>query len=212
MVTQFGWDRWKGKRWATLGDSITAANGYQPKVQTALGFAHVANHGRSGCTMTAGGERDEGATVRVAQAMEETYDNVTMFAGTNDYRLSRPLGTVQRIGGPFDILTFRGAYQTAIEAVLGRNPRCRLNLWTPLQRDKDGYDTYARNDEGHRLEQYAEAVVELGRLYALPVLDLYASSGFNPLTLEYFTTDRLHPNEAGHERIAALAIPFLASI
>ncbi|MNN88728.1 hypothetical protein D3C81_2064510 [compost metagenome] len=57
-----------------------------------------------------------------------------------------------------------------------------------------------------------EAVREVGQRYALPVLDLYARSGINLLTLSHFTSDRLHPNEAGHQRIADLAVPFLAGI
>lgn len=48
--------KWKGKSWLTLGDSITAANGYQPLVQAELGFARVGNLGKGGCPMTAGGE------------------------------------------------------------------------------------------------------------------------------------------------------------
>lgn len=120
---------------AKLGDSITAANGYQPLVSAALGFV--------------------------------------------------------------------------IEHILSGNPACRLNLWTPLQRDKDGYDVDRPNGLGHRLDDYAEAVRRLGRSYALPVLDLYAESGLNRLTLSAFTVDGLHPNPQGHARIASMAVSFL---
>lgn len=206
-------ERWRGKSWATLGDSITAANGYQPLVSQALAFERVGNYGQSGCPMTAGSDRDEGATVYMGERLEETYDCVTVFAGTNDYRLGMPLGDLRPVGqAPFDIRTFCGAYQTLVEGLLARNPLCRLNLWTPLQRDKDGFDGERRNGQGALLAEYAAAVVLLGKAYALPVLDLHAQSGFNKLTLDVLTSDRLHPNEAGHRRIADLAIPFLAAL
>ncbi|MFH5184251.1 SGNH/GDSL hydrolase family protein [Paenibacillus sp. TAB 01] len=82
----------------------------------------------------------------------------------------------------------------------------------PLQRDKDGYDIYRVNEAGHRLAEYAEAVREIGLAYALPVLDLYAVSGFHKLTLPVLTRDGLHPNEAGYRRIAGLAASFLQQL
>ena len=198
-------DRWRGKSWATLGDSITEVNGYQPLVAAALGFQTVHNLGRRGCPLTAGGDRDEGATVHAGRLIDKRCDCVTIFAGTNDYRLNRPLGVMD----VKDIYTFIGAYITLIESVLNANPYCRLNLWTPLQRDKDGYDSTRPNEWGHRLLDYVLAVRELGQVYALPVLDLYAESGMNRLTLPFLTEDGLHPNEAGHARIASLASAFL---
>ncbi|WP_168120226.1 SGNH/GDSL hydrolase family protein [Paenibacillus sp. HB172176] len=204
--------RWQGASWATLGDSITAANGYQPLVGEALGFARIDNKGRSGCPLALGTDRDEGATVRVAEELDEAFDCITVFAGTNDYRLHIPVGEWKGIGSEFDKNTFVGAYQFLIESLLGRFPGSRLSLWTPLQRDKDGFDSTTRNDWGSLLGDYADAVRFIGRAYALPVLDLYALSGFNKLTLDAFTSDRLHPNEAGHKRIADMAAAFLATL
>ncbi|MGO4369647.1 SGNH/GDSL hydrolase family protein [Paenibacillus sp. 2TAB19] len=206
-------NRWMGKSWATLGDSITEANGYQPIVAEALGFGRVSNYGRGGCPMTAGSDRNEGATVNVGRRLVDSYDCITVFAGVNDYRLSMPLGTLlPNTSNDYDDLTFIGAYCALIEGILSRDPSCRVNLWTPLQRDKDGYDTRMPNECGHLLLDYVQAVRAIGERYALPVLDLYAVSGFNAVTLPHFTSDGLHPNEAGHERIASLAIGFLRTI
>lgn len=163
------------------------------------------NYGKGGCTMTAGGDRDYGATTHVGKTIDPTLDCVTIFAGVNDYRLDKPIG----VWGTDDINTYYGAYKSLIEHILTHNPTCRINLWTPLQRDKDGYDTIRLNDVGHRLVDYVDAVKVIGREYALPVLDLYAESGFNILTLDTFTNDRLHPNDAGHQRIAGMATAFL---
>jgi lysophospholipase L1-like esterase len=198
-------DRWVGRSWATLGDSITEANGYQPLVAATLGFGTVSNYGKSGCPMTAGGDRDAGATVNVGRLIENRYDCVTIFAGTNDYRLNMPLGVL----GDRSLYTFTGAYATLIEYILTHNPTCRLSLWTPLQRDKDGYDSDRANERGSRLIDYVNAIKAIGHEYALPILDLYSESGMNKLTLPYFTSDGLHPNEVGHERIAQMACAFL---
>ncbi|MDR6881517.1 SGNH/GDSL hydrolase family protein [Bacillus sp. 3255] len=203
-----GQRKWQGKSWCTLGDSISAAGGYQPMVSAALGFATVLNEGRSGCPLTAGGDRDYGATVHIGRQMEPVYDCVTVFAGTNDFRLDKPIGRK----GVRDIHTFYGAYASLVEDILTKNPACRLNLWTPLQRDKDGFDIDSVNAEGHRLADYVEAIAAIGAEYALPVLNLYAESGFNRFTLGFLSSDRLHPNEEGFKRIAAMAIPFLDRI
>ncbi|MDQ0878592.1 lysophospholipase L1-like esterase [Paenibacillus sp. V4I3] len=200
--------KWVGKTWGTLGDSITEAGGYQPLIQSALGFSSVINYGKSGCSMTAGGDRDYGATTHVGKTIDASLDCVTVFAGVNDFRLDKPIGGI----GSTDIYTFYGAYTTLIEDILAKNPHCRLSLWTPLQRDKDGYDIFYVNAVGHRLYDYVEAIKQIGRLYALPVLNLYEQSGLNKLTLPLFTSDGLHPNESGHRRIADMAIPFLLSL
>lgn len=197
--------KWKGLGWGTLGDSITAAEGYQPLVAEALGFGRVVNYGRSGCPMTAGGDRDYGATVHMAATVDPALECVTVFAGTNDYRLHMPIGRP----GVKDPHTFTGAYEIAVERILSANPSCRLSLWTPLHRDKDGYDIHKPNEAGHLLGDYAEAVRQLGLRYALPVLDLYSESGFNRITLPHLTSDGLHPNGEGHRRIAGMAIAFL---
>ncbi|WP_284646206.1 SGNH/GDSL hydrolase family protein [Paenibacillus silviterrae] len=200
--------RWQGKSWGTLGDSITEANGYQPIVAARLGFTRVENYGKSGCPMTAGGERDYGATVNIAPSTDPFLDCVTILAGINDFRLNKPIGSIDCRS----VETFYGAYRATIETILTRNPITRLSLWTPMQRDKDGYDNESINAAGHRLRDYVSVIRTLGEEYALPVLDLYALSGFNKWTLSYFTSDRLHPNQAGHERIADLASAFLAQI
>lgn len=197
--------KWTNKAWATLGDSITAANGYQPLVQEALEFSTVQNLGKGGCPMTAGGDRDYGATTHMGKAVEGEPECITIFAGTNDFRLDMPLGTIETRS----IYTFYGAYTALVEEILTAHPASRLNLWTPLMRDKDGWNIFSVNGAGYRLSDYVEAVREIGRRYALPVLDLYGQSGINLLTLAHFTSDRLHPNEAGHRRIADMAVPFL---
>lgn len=79
-------------------------------------------------------------------------------------------------------------------------------------RDKDGFDIHSVNQTGYRLIDYVEVIQAIGLEYALPVLNLYAESGFNRFTLSILTSDRLHPNEQGHARIASMASSFLARL
>ncbi|WP_168123824.1 SGNH/GDSL hydrolase family protein [Paenibacillus sp. HB172176] len=205
-------DRWRESTWATFGDSITQENGYQPLVQQALQLKDVRNYGKAGCPMTAGGATDEGSTCHVIKNTTEGCDIMTIFAGTNDFRLNKPLGELHSIGSDYDLFTFTGAYQATVEHLLSHFPLSRLNLWTPLQRDKDGYDIYSMNEAGFRLEHYVEQIRDIGKLYSLPVLDLYTTSGINKLTLDTFTSDRLHPNEAGYRRIGGIAASFMMGL
>ena len=68
---------------------------------------------------------------------------------------------------------------------------------------------------GKTLAQYVSAIKEVAAYYAIPVLDLYATSGIVPYVEEnraLYAPDGLHPNEAGHERIAKRLEGFLISL
>lgn len=64
------------------------------------------------------------------------------------------------------------------------------------------------NSCGIYLDEYINSVKEAGSIWAVPVIDLNSLCGLYPMTdahAQYFKngdTDRLHPNDKGHERIA----------
>ena len=64
------------------------------------------------------------------------------------------------------------------------------------------------NSNGVWLDSYVEAVKEAGNVWAVPVIELNALCSLYPLAdsnAQFFSrpdTDRLHPNDAGYERIA----------
>ncbi len=65
------------------------------------------------------------------------------------------------------------------------------------------------------LAGYCDAIREVTRYYSLPVLDLFAVSGIQPkvpVMQETYMPDGLHPNDAGHRRIADLLTAFLKGI
>ena len=62
------------------------------------------------------------------------------------------------------------------------------------------------------LKTYVDIIREVTEYYSLPVLDLYATSGLQPLVpviKEKFVPDGLHPNDAGHVILADKIIAFL---
>ncbi|MGE9365647.1 SGNH/GDSL hydrolase family protein, partial [Isoptericola nanjingensis] len=52
-----------------------------------------------------------------------------------------------------------------------------------------------------KLIDYVNAVKLIGKMYGLPVCDLYSNSGITELTLSTYTIDGFHPNADGYKRI-----------
>lgn len=114
-----------------------------------------------------------------------------------------------------DKATYRGRINIALSAVKRMFPTKQVVLLTPIHRagfyanDKNWQpaEDY-RNLCGEYLKSYVDAVKEAGSIWAVPVIDLNAICGLYPMIDEhaaYFhnaDTDRLHPNDAGHERMA----------
>lgn len=111
--------------------------------------------------------------------------------------------------------TYRGRINIALSTVKKMYPTKQIVLLTPIHRagfyanDKNWQPTEDfRNLCGEYLASYVDAVKEAGNIWAVPVIDLNALSGLYPMIDEhaqYFNradTDRLHPNDAGHERLA----------
>ncbi len=111
--------------------------------------------------------------------------------------------------------TYRGRINKAMDYLKRQFPTKQIVLLTPLHRqnfhanDKNWQcsEDYT-NSCGLYLKEYVDAVKDAGNIWAVPVIDLNAVSGLYPMIDEhaqYFNkadTDRLHPNNAGHQRIA----------
>lgn len=111
--------------------------------------------------------------------------------------------------------TYRGRINIALDSLKRTYPTKQIVLLTPIHRS--GFypnnhnwqvpEDYA-NRGGEYLDPYVDAVIEAGNIWAVPVIDLNSLCGLYPLHDEhgqYFynaDTDRLHPNDAGHQRIA----------
>ena len=58
-------------------------------------------------------------------------------------------------------------------------------------------------------------IKQKGAQYDIPVLDVYEKLGINPnneMDKYNYTTDGLHLNEAGHEKLADLIIEFINNL
>lgn len=114
-----------------------------------------------------------------------------------------------------DTQTYRGRINIAIDSLKRAFPAKQIVLLTPIHRagfyagDKNWQCTEEyQNRCGLYLDSYVDATTEAGNIWAVPVIDLNALCGLYPMSDEhaqYFNqadTDRLHPNDLGHERMA----------
>ena len=200
--------KWHQKNWVTLGDSISATGVFQSIMNKEIAFGDIQNKAYSGGSMTG---PDASSTTVIGKSIDYAcVDIVTIFAGTNDFKLNRALGAIGSVfDTTFDTNTFYGAYRSLLDYIIASNPNTRIYLWTPLHRDNAGYTIESTNTAGYKLIDYVEAIRKIAVMYSLPVLDLYNNSGINTKNLSAYTNDGLHPNDKGYERIAELAIPFI---
>lgn len=121
--------------------------------------------------------------------------------------------------------TYCGRINIALSTVKKMFPTKQIVLLTPIHRagfyanEKNWQPTEDyRNKCGEYLCRYIDAVKEAGNIWAMPVIDLNALCGLYPMFDEhaqYFhlsDTDRLHPNDKGHERIARTLYYQLAAL
>lgn len=213
----------KDKKIAFLGDSITEGAGVS-KIEDVF-WNRVAE--RTGALAYGYGV---GGTRIAPQHNPDTYANfgqffgsrvtgmipdadvVVVFGGTNDFgHGDAPFGDVSSR----DETTFCGALHKLIRDLIERYPQAQLVLLTPTHRlgeNELGYNEYGVRRE-HRLEDYVNAIQTIAGYYGIPVLDLYRTSGMQPevpILKERYMPDGLHPNDAGHEKIADKLIGFLA--
>lgn len=209
--------RLKGATVNFLGDSITfgigascTENRYTDVLAREFGLAKVNNYGVSGSrfarqrVMT-----DDPSDLDFCMRMEEMTldaDAVVVFGGTNDFGHGQaPLGM------PCDREpdTFYGACHYLMRGLLERYVGKPVLIVTPLHRhDEDnpkGDGTGRKLSSVAPLSTYRRIIMEVAEQYALPVLDLYATSGIqprNPVCRERLCPDGLHPSDEGHAIIA----------
>ena len=228
---------WSGKRVAYFGDSITdpRTGGSKKKfwsfLQDWLQITPLV-YGVSGRQW----DDIPRQANKLREEHGDNFDAIVIFMGTNDYNHAVPIGEwytellesveyghryakrsehrMRRIP-VMDSETYRGRINIAMDSLKRMFPTKQIVLLTPIHRG--GFyanDTNWQCTEeyvnrcGEYLDAYVTSVVEAGRVWAVPVIDLGALSGLYPLVDEhkqYFTNpvkDALHPNDAGHERMA----------
>ena len=173
---------------------------------------------------------------RLKEEHGDGFDAITIFIGTNDYIADIPLGewydkrpekVTAALGYPateflmikrtpsMDGETLKGRINIAVSTLKRLFPEKQIVILTPVHR---AFATFGSNNIqpeesypnrlGLYIHDYVEAIKETANVWSVPVIDLNALCGLNPMLEEhsmYFAnpkTDLLHPNAKGHERIA----------
>lgn len=111
--------------------------------------------------------------------------------------------------------TYRGRINIAMEKVKKMYPAKQIIVMTPIHRQNfhaneknwQCSEDYT-NQCGEYLQAYIDATKEVANVWAVPVIDMNSLCGLYPMLDEYAQffrdaeTDRLHPNDKGHERMA----------
>lgn len=145
-----------------------------------------------------------------AKKMDKDADIVCVFGGTNDYgHGDAPIGTIND-NTPN---TFYGALNMLFSYLCDVYCDSYIFVMTPLHRlreDDPKGDGYKKPTLP--LWGYVKIIREVAEKYSIPILDLYKVSGMQPSVekiKEKYMPDGLHPNDAGHKRLATLIEKFL---
>ncbi len=224
--------QWDGKRVAYLGDSMTQKPGdgstvYWEYLEKLLGIKPFV-YGISGHQW----DDIYDQAVKLKNERGSDVDAIFIFAGTNDYNHSLPMGefftettkqtnhngqTVTRKyrSRIYSDSTFCGRINKVMSFLKTHYPEQQVVILTPLHR---GFAKFSDrnvqpeenfcNDQGLYIEDYVNTIKEAALHWAVPIIDLYSVSGLYPLSdshTQYFRnseTDRLHLNSKGNYRLA----------
>ena len=222
----------KGFKVNFLGDSITEGvgvadipnNRYNNRLKTMCQLSAVNSYGISGTRFAH--QTHASATPRYDLSfcgrvynMDPTADMVVVFGGTNDYiHGDAPFGQI----GDTTPATFCGAVYFLMNYLRENYPGKPVIFMTPargfLRREIDDLvpSTHATKRPGGRpLVAYVDVILETGKQFGIPVLDLYRNLGLDPHDPECFETytmDGLHFNDAGHAIIARKLKEFIEAL
>ncbi len=205
-----------------LGDSITEGVGVSaPKTKTfhqliaeKYGMKTARNYGISGTRFakqiipSENPRFDLDFSGRFAD-MDDNAQLVVLFGGTNDFgHGDAPFGT----HSDREPTTFYGACHYIMRGLLEKYPDAQIVVMTPLHRCGEQNPS---SKTGKTLYEYVCAIREVAEFYSLPVIDLWASSGIQPrvdIIKQKYCPDGLHPNDAGHEKMAEYIGNFLNNL
>lgn len=224
---------WAGKHVAFLGDSMTDPKNKSTKkhywkyLETLMGI-HPHVFARSGYKWDGIYKKAE----EMNAAVGDSIDAIIIWAGTNDYNHSIPLGNFYaetmdsvNVNGVTELRkhreflmndsTFTGNINRVMSYLKHNYPDKQIIIMTPIHRgyakfnDKNVQpdENYA-NGQGLYVESYISTLRDAATLWAVPLIDLYSESGLFPMGKNherYFHSgemDLLHPNDNGHYRIA----------
>lgn len=206
---------WAGKSIACLGDSTTYGDGaggpsgsWTSYLADMCGFATVENYGRNGtCYATRAGATDSFCE-RVSTLPEA--DVYTVMGGINDFNYNIKLGS------PGDTAhnTFYGAVDYVISYLLTNHPNAIVVMMVSLPYNSSKYNSHdRRNPENNSFQDFMDAIEYTAKKYSCPLIPLGYECTYSPFIdaqKSAYTSDGMHPNSHGYERIAKHVIgPYL---
>ena len=216
----------KGATVNFLGDSITQGVGassletrFTDVFAREFGLKTVNNYGISGTRIarqqhpeTDNPLYDQDFCRRFSE-MDPNADAVVVFGGTNDFgHGDAPLGTFADRTPD----TFTGACHYLMNGLLEMYVGKPVVILTPLHRwNEDSLHGDRKPNDVAPLSAYREILIRVAEYYALPVLDLYATSGIQPANAvcrKRLLPDGLHPSDEGHALLAHRIGKFLESL
>lgn len=180
-----------------IGDSITAGSyvyrSYWKLAGDVLGIeeSQMSNAGMNGSTVAAGSDPMYN---RISTA--KTSDYMVLLGGVNDFTSNVPLGTVSSS----NTAEFYGALNSIALQLLKKAPDSKIVLCTPTR--KAGWNT--ANASGSNLEDYANAIIAIGRKFGISVADFFhdiPDYTTTPIKTRYLA-DGTHPTYLGNYPMA----------
>lgn len=170
-----------------------------------LGWEEV-NLGVGGTTMTGRGEDglitdEESGIGRVPDVLHAKPDVVFISYGANDFVQSCLLGTLEK----FEPGTYTSDYDTVLRGLIENLPGTRIILATCQYRA----DAETPNAAGLVLEDYNNAIRQLGERYQVETADAWKSSGIDARNFAALSADAGHLNDDGYQRLAGFFIECL---
>jgi lysophospholipase L1-like esterase len=211
--------RFRGKKAVFEGDSITD-NDYLPAynnkswasyLQEKLKLGDCYNGAVGGSSIST--YNSSGSVVNRIKSTNYPIDTklFIVFAGTNDWNANVELGTVDSI----DETTILGALNVLIDTIQTKCPDATIVIMSPMQRS--GSRTAVRT--AGTLMDVAKGYEEVCMNWGVNYINTLKEFGFNAynktVANKYYceqNSNELHPNPAGHKRIAVRMAGFISTL
>jgi len=202
--------RLKGQTLMAWGNSLTEGALYTAAVSNITGVT-IVNKGVSGDRIVDLNTRLDSELTANPNLFDDV-EYALIEIGTNDYHYH----TYPKLGELYDTPdstapTFASGLKWAIEKILTANNTIKLFLVTPNEQDYVLFPYKFYNMSGWNLNDMAVLISRIGLLYSVPVIDLYNESGFNEYNITDYTSDGVHYNTTGAERVGKIIASHLVS-
>ncbi len=213
----------------SIGDSITT---YVPAPDRGMPYHKYwaqwynitnNNYGVSSTTVCPRPDKDNSFIERYPSMRDDAH-LVTVKGGTNDWGANFATGTLS----DREPTTYIGGIRTLMEGLIEKYPNSHIVFFSPIKRSSDR----TINNNGSSLLDYTNALIELGKIYNIPVIDIYTPEildftseiitpgGHDPETGEWHDTvcesdlmpDGLHPSGKGQKIMAEYMMAEMISL